>query len=70
RLLILAKSREARKRRDALVEYLAQNLHVSRSYVKSEIIYVLGVLAKSDSKIVERLSKALGINAIDIKTLL
>ncbi|AFA40516.1 replication factor C large subunit [Pyrobaculum sp.] len=70
RLLILAKSREARKRRDALVEYLAQNLHVSRSYVKSEIIYVLGALAKSDSKIVERLSKALGINAIDIKTLL
>ncbi|ABP49620.1 MAG: replication factor C large subunit [Pyrobaculum arsenaticum] len=70
RLLILAKSREARKRRDVLVEYLAQNLHVSRSYVKSEIIYVLGVLAKSDSKIVERLSKALGINAIDIKTLL
>lgn len=70
RLLILAKSREARKRRDALVEYLAQNLHVSKSYVKSEVIYVLGALAKSDPKIVERLSKALGINAIDIKTLL
>lgn len=70
RLLLLAKSREARRRREALVEYLAQNLHISRSLARSDIIYVLSALARRDPKVVERLSKALGINAIDVKNLL
>ncbi|RFA97415.1 replication factor C large subunit [Pyrobaculum aerophilum] len=70
RLLLLAKSKEARKRRDALVEYLAQNLHTSKSVIKSEIIYVLSALSKNNQSIIEKLSKALGINAIDIKSVL
>ncbi|ABL87835.1 replication factor C large subunit [Pyrobaculum islandicum DSM 4184] len=70
RLLLLAKSKEARRRREALVEYLAQNLHVSKSFVKSELIYVLSAIAKKDHSIIDRLSKALGINALDIKNLL
>ncbi|ACB40923.1 replication factor C large subunit [Pyrobaculum neutrophilum] len=70
RLLLLAKSREARRRREALVEYLAQNLHISRSLARSDIIYVLSALARRDPKVVERLSRALGINAIDVKNLL
>ena len=70
RLLLLARSREARRRRDALVEYLAQNLHVSKSAVRSEILYVLSALSKANPSVVERLSKSLGISAVDIKTLL
>ncbi|MGC9131589.1 MAG: replication factor C large subunit [Pyrobaculum sp.] len=70
RLLLLARSREARRRRDALVEYLAQNLHVSKSAVRSEILYVLSALSKTNPSVVERLSKSLGISAVDIKTLL
>jgi replication factor C large subunit len=63
----LARSKEVRKRREALVEYLAQNLHVSKSLVKTELIYVLSAVAKNKPEVIERLSKALGINAIDIK---
>ena len=70
RLLLLARSREARRRRDALVEYLAQNLHVSKSAVRSEILYVLSALSKANPSVVEKLSKSLGISAVDIKTLL
>ncbi|MGC9051891.1 replication factor C large subunit [Pyrobaculum sp.] len=70
RLLLLARSREARRRRDALVEYLAQNLHVSKSAVRSEILYVLSALSKANPSVVEKLSKSLGISAVDIRTLL
>jgi replication factor C large subunit len=70
RLLLLARSKEARRRREALVEYLAQNLHVSKSAVRSELIYVLSALSKTNPSVVEKLSKSLGISAVDIKTLL
>ncbi|MFN3804078.1 MAG: replication factor C large subunit [Pyrobaculum sp.] len=70
RLLLLAKSKEARRRREALVGYLAKNLHMSKSAVNLEIIYVLSAIARHKPQVVDRLSKALGINAIDIKNLL
>jgi replication factor C large subunit len=70
RLLILARTKEARRRRDALVEYIAQGVHASKSLVKSELIYVLSALAKRNPQIVERLRKALNMSAVDLKELL
>ncbi|MFN7105362.1 MAG: replication factor C large subunit [Pyrobaculum sp.] len=70
RLLLLAKSKEVRKRRETLVGYLAKNLHMSKSAVNLEIVYVLSAIARHKPQVVDRLSKALGINAIDIKNLL
>jgi len=70
RLLLLAKSKEARRRREMVVEYLARNLHVSKGLVNAEIFYVLSALAKKDDHVVERLARALGISPIDIKNLL
>ncbi|MEM1597260.1 MAG: replication factor C large subunit [Pyrobaculum sp.] len=70
RLLLLARSKEARKRRDAVVEYLSKNLHVSKAVVNSEIMYILSVLSKKEPQFIERIARALGISPIDIKTLL
>jgi replication factor C large subunit len=70
RLLLLARSKEARRRREALIEYLAQNLHVSKAMVRAELIYVLSAIAKKRPEVVEKLSDALKISAIDIKTIL
>ncbi|MEZ0319922.1 MAG: replication factor C large subunit [Pyrobaculum sp.] len=70
RLLLLARSKEMRKRRDAVVEYLSKNLHVSKTVVNSEIMYVLAVLSKKDQHIIEQIARALGISPIDVKTLL
>jgi len=70
RLLLLAKSKEARRRREMVVEYLARNLHVSKALVNAEIFYVLSALAKKDERVVERLARALGISPLDIKNLL
>ncbi|MBP1450186.1 MAG: replication factor C large subunit, partial [Thermoproteus sp.] len=70
RLLLLARSRESRRRRDALIQYLSNALHVSRNYVAAELIYVLSALSKRDSRIAEALGKALSISPADIKSLL
>jgi replication factor C large subunit len=70
RLLLLARSKETRRRREALIEYLAQNLHVSKAMVRAELIYVLSAIAKKRPEVVEKLSDALKISAIDIKTIL
>lgn len=70
RLLLLARTKEMRRRRETLIEYLAQNLHVSQSLVRAELMYVLSALARHNPHVIERLSKSLGINSLDIKNLL
>lgn len=70
RLLLLSRSREVRKRREMLIEYLSQNLHMSKSSINVEIIYVLSAVAKNNPKVVERLSKAIGISPLEVKNIL
>lgn len=70
RLLLLARSKEGRRRRDALIQYLSNALHVSRNYVAAELIYVLSALSKRDPRVAEALGKALSISPADIRDLL
>jgi replication factor C large subunit len=70
RLLLLARSKETRRRRETLIEYLAQNLHASKTAVRAELIYVLSAIAKKRPEVIEKLSNALGISTIDIKNIL
>ncbi len=67
RILMLARSRESRRRRELIVQYLSQELHVSNSYVSSELLHVLSFLAKKNEKILEDLGKRLSISPADIK---
>jgi replication factor C large subunit len=70
RLLLLSKSKEARKRREMLVDYLARNLHMSKSSINIDIVNILSIIVKNNPKVAEKLSKALGISPIEIKNLL
>lgn len=70
RILLLAKSKEARKRKDLVVQHLAKELHLSSSYVASEILQILSVLSKKDPTILDKLSRALSISPTDIKNIL
>ncbi|MGC8974381.1 MAG: replication factor C large subunit, partial [Thermoproteus sp.] len=70
RILMLARSKEARRRRELVVQYLSQELHLSASYVSSELLNVLSFLSKKNEKILENISRHLSISTTDIKTLL
>jgi len=70
RFLLLARSKEARRRREVLIEYLAENLHASKTAVREELVYVLSAIIKKRPEVIEKLSKTLGISAIDIKNIL
>ncbi|MEZ0247815.1 MAG: replication factor C large subunit [Thermoproteus sp.] len=70
RILLLARSREVRRRRDLVVQYLARELHLSSSYVSSELLNVISIITKKDEKILEHLSKALSISLTDIKNII
>ncbi len=70
RILLLARSREARRRRELIVQYLSQELHVSKSYVSSELLYVLSFLAKKNEKILEHISRHLSISPTDVKNVI
>ncbi|MEM3326770.1 MAG: replication factor C large subunit, partial [Thermoproteus sp.] len=70
RILLLARSREVRRRRTLVVQYLARELHLSSSYVSSELLNVISIIAKKDEKILEHLSRALSISLTDIKNII
>ncbi|MCI4464881.1 MAG: replication factor C large subunit [Thermoproteus sp.] len=69
RILMLARSREARRRRELIVQYLSQELHVSTGYVSSELLNILLFLSKKDERILDKISRYLSISMTDIKTL-
>jgi len=69
RILMLARSREARRRRELIVQRLSQELHVSTGYVSSELLNVLLFLSKKDERILDKISRYLSISMTDIKTL-
>lgn len=70
RILLLARSRESRKRRELIVQYLSQELHASSSYISSELLHVLSFLAKRDERILEKLGRYLSISPADIKSVI
>ncbi|MFB6490857.1 MAG: replication factor C large subunit [Thermoproteus sp. AZ2] len=70
RITLLAKSRESRRRREAVVDYLARELHVSPSYVSSELMRVLSVVAKKNPKALEAIGRAVSISVKDVEGLL
>lgn len=70
RVMLMSRYREARRRREALLEYLKTLHHVSRSYVASELAYVLSFLARRDERVLAGLAKTLNMNVIDVKDVL
>ncbi len=72
RFLTMSRLREVRKRRELLARYLSTSLHVSRSVVNTELVYVLSALVKMGQEkiVLDKLSKALGVNTLDIRDLL
>lgn len=70
RITLLARSKESRRRRDVVVDYLAKELHVSPSYVSSELMRVLSVIAKRNPKALEAIGRAVSISPKDVESLL
>ncbi len=70
RMLLLARTREARQRRGAVVDAMARELHVSRRYVSSELLPLVRLLAAHDRRVLALISRHSGISALDVGKLL
>lgn len=70
RILLMAKTREARQRRDAIVNLVAKAVHISRKRAVVELIPVLRVIAKQNRDVLNMISRSTSISALDVEKLL
>jgi len=70
RILLMAKTKEARQRRDAIVDLIAKAVHTSRRDVTLELLPILRVIAKQNKAVLNVISKSTSISILDVEKLL
>lgn len=66
KILLMARTKEFRQKRDALLRELAQRLHISTAKVLTEVLPYLKIIAKKDRRVLDKIATELGTSAKEV----